>query len=632
MKITQLELIDYKCFDHLVLDNLGNRVVLVGPNGCGKSAILEAIAVVKEYIGTYDPNQNIYQRHIPLLSKHTTAWPSNAPLPIRSGKSMATINLRLALNEAESVIVGGTTEVEAGIRIDQTSEITPTMSNQKVVDLFRHFDPKSGISVFDYIAPDRQYPIERVSSLDMNRLSIDQQRRERIELPNPGRTSQKFSAIKQFIISKQLGDLSILNSTGQKVNSIEPLQELFTFFFGSKTLVGAVNKESEIQIVIKTPHGDHDIDQLSSGEKELFTIFTNLFRIRDFPAVILYDEPERHLNPGLESKIIPALDLLQTQNQLWIATHGTELIGSVPIEEIVALRRDEAGQIQPERFLEDSKTQRVRLFEEIGARVGLQLACNRVVFLEGKQTYADKRILDQLASPSLPGVLFVASGHSMDVQGSATRANLLIEKASKDTAFIMVLDRDYRDEASVENLTKRLSHRVFVWSCHEIENLLLNAAVIWEVFRANGCDELTTVDEIQQALLDITKSLSEQLVIEWATYRLHSTINTPSGNSPKDLNSYIKMVETRRTRLNEAYSIERAEAELKEARTRIEKCLSDGTWAKVLPGKEILEAFRKKYLSRLPGDLFREQIVSRMVEKHIVPSEIERLCNFIRTI
>ncbi len=95
---------------------------------------------------------------------------------------------------------------------------------------------------------------------------------------------------------------------------------------------------------------------------------------------------------------------------------------------------------------------------------------NRVVFLEGKQAHADKRILDQLAGPRLPGVLFVASGSSLDVQGSATRASLLIEKASKDTAFLMVLDRDYRDEDSVQDLIKRLNQRVFVWSCHEVEN------------------------------------------------------------------------------------------------------------------------------------------------------------------
>ena len=145
------------------------------------------------------------------------------------------------------------------------------------------------------------------------------------------------------------------------------LREIFSDFFGPKVLLGFSKLEAELQIAVRTPHGDHDIDQLSSGEKELFFIFVNLFRIRKLPWVILYDEPERHLNAGLETRIIPALDRLQTRNQLWFATHGVELIGSVPMQEIVALKK-QAGGVQFERFTEPTRTDRVRLLELLGGQ------------------------------------------------------------------------------------------------------------------------------------------------------------------------------------------------------------------------------------------------------------------------
>jgi len=629
LKISRLELEDYKCFEHLVLEQLGNRVVLVGPNGCGKSAILEAIAIMKEYIGTYNPNVNIYHTHIPLLNKHTTAWKSGVPLPIRADGSSATIKVHLTLNESEQALVDGLTDLEAAVRIDRSREVVCWTSNPKLGDLFRHYDPASGIGVFDYISPDRQYQSMRVTALNMSCLSLDAQRMERIELLGPGNTSQKFAAIKHFIISEQLNDLSVFNATGERQNSIDMLQQLFEFFFSPKKLIGGVTKDDEFQVLVKTPYGSHDLDQLSSGEKELFTIFVNLFRIRNFPAVILYDEPERHLNPGLEAKLIPALDKLQTQNQLWISTHGTELIGAVPIGEVVALRR-EAGRSHPERFLDDTKTSRVRLFEQIGARVGLQLASNRVVFLEGKEAYADKRILDYLAGPCLPGVLFVASGSSLEVQGAATRAGLLIEHASMDAAFMMVLDRDYRDDKSIKELQRKLNNRAFVWNCHELENLLLDPDIILDVLKFNGCTEFGDASAVKEGLLSAAKEMAERFAVEWATYNLHSTFNIQSTGSPQTSDKYFELANTRRDRLETAFATDRVERELTEAKERVEHSFYDGTWSQLLPGKEILRSFRKKHLVKLPNDFFIEHIVSFMVEKKFQPPEIERLFKFIK--
>src|SRR3982074_2172010 len=101
MRITNLHLHDYKCFENLVLDNLGNRVVLVGPNGCGKSAVLEAIAALKEYVGTYNPQAHVYHRQIPPSQKQGMAWPDYVPLPIRGDRPSASVTAEITLDDAE---------------------------------------------------------------------------------------------------------------------------------------------------------------------------------------------------------------------------------------------------------------------------------------------------------------------------------------------------------------------------------------------------------------------------------------------------------------------------------------------------------------------------------------------------
>ena len=561
------------------------------------------------------------------------AWPESVPLPIRSDRPSATVTADLTLDGAEKEMAGGIDKARVGIRIERSGEIVVTQSDGNVAKVFRHYDPASGIGVVDYISPSRTFPQQRVEGLNLGAISVENQRIERIELPRSNlNTYQKFRFIKDFLISLNFEEFSHSQATGEDLGGMKLLRELFFDFFGPKTLLGFRKQEMEFQIGVRTPNGDHDIDQLSSGEKELFFIFVNLFRIRMLPAVILYDEPERHLNAGLETRIIPALDRLQTRNQLWIATHGVELIGSVPMQDIVAFKK-EAGSVQYERFTDPTHTDRVRLLERLGAKVGLQLACNRVVFLEGKSSQADKRILDKIAGPKLPGVLFIASGPSVSVMGAGTRAGLLLEEASKDATFLMVLDRDYRDAASAAALQKRLNDRVHVWTCHEVENLLLSPVALLEVLRFSGVDRFTNHDEVLKELHRAAQELQELFVCQWAAYRIHNS--GPAGDEesvrPTDEANLRKLVGNAKKRSDIAYSEETLNKVLEASRRDVRQCLGSDRWLRELPGKEILERFRQTHLPTIQSDTFKEQIVSAMIRSGSTPEEVEKLCEFVRS-
>jgi hypothetical protein len=465
--------------------------------------------------------------------------------------------------------------------------------------------------------------------LATNLLTTDKQRDERIRFTS---VHEKFATIKPFIISVQLSDLSERNTNHNDRDSLALLKSLFSDFFSPKQLIGFRDWHGEMQVVIRTPYGDHDIDQMSSGEKEVFSILVHLFRVRNLPCVILYDEPERHLNPGLETMIIPALDKLQTHNQLWLATHAVELIGSVPMSEIIALKR-EAGTSIPERFTEARQTDRVRLFESVGAKVGLQLASNRIVFVEGKEAQADKQIFDRLAGPKLPGVVFVASGGSQEVIGAATHASLLIEKASEDTAFAMILDRDYKDNEAVESLRTRLHERVYVLGCHESENILIEPAIIHKVLLNNGVTTFADAQAVNRELIEVTKSMKDLFIYSWASRKLRSRAvsGEPSDNSMVGMteNDFAESMKAIKSRVEHSYSEQNITSVLDETKRAVTFCLGNGTWKNILPGKEILKQFCLKHLGTLPYDMFKSQIVSVMVDQNYEPAEITEMCVFI---
>ncbi|KKL22033.1 hypothetical protein LCGC14_2439500 [marine sediment metagenome] len=57
--------------------------------------------------------------------------------------------------------------------------------------------------------------------------------------------------------------------------------------------------ESPYKFSITTPLGEIDIDDLSSGEKEILNIFVRFHQLKPEKSIILLDEADVHLHPEL---------------------------------------------------------------------------------------------------------------------------------------------------------------------------------------------------------------------------------------------------------------------------------------------------------------------------------------------
>ena len=57
MKIERLEIHNFRAIDHVVIEADSPMVVIAGPNGCGKSCVLDAIRLVKSIYGGYADNE-----------------------------------------------------------------------------------------------------------------------------------------------------------------------------------------------------------------------------------------------------------------------------------------------------------------------------------------------------------------------------------------------------------------------------------------------------------------------------------------------------------------------------------------------------------------------------------------------
>lgn len=57
MRIEQLEIENFRAIEKVIIDARSTMVVIAGPNGCGKSCILDGIRFVKSTYGGYGPNE-----------------------------------------------------------------------------------------------------------------------------------------------------------------------------------------------------------------------------------------------------------------------------------------------------------------------------------------------------------------------------------------------------------------------------------------------------------------------------------------------------------------------------------------------------------------------------------------------
>ena len=85
------------------------------------------------------------------------------------------------------------------------------------------------------------------------------------------------------------------------------------------------------------------INELSSGEKQLFLRTLAIKMLEPENSIIMIDEPELSLHPKWQQKIVDVYRKIVRNNQIILATHSPHFLGSVEKENIILLEKNENG-------------------------------------------------------------------------------------------------------------------------------------------------------------------------------------------------------------------------------------------------------------------------------------------------
>ena len=88
------------------------------------------------------------------------------------------------------------------------------------------------------------------------------------------------------------------------------------------------------------------INELSSGEKQLFLRTLSIKMLEPENSIIMIDEPELSLHPKWQQKIVDVYKKIGKNNQIILATHSPHILGSVEKENIILLIKNRVGNIE----------------------------------------------------------------------------------------------------------------------------------------------------------------------------------------------------------------------------------------------------------------------------------------------
>ena len=156
--------------------------------------------------------------------------------------------------------------------------------------------------------------------------------------------------IPSYIVSRImyiLGQNENLTMLEARKKITEEINGIFNILELDVKLKGISRDGKNMPIFENSQGEEFDINELSSGEKQLFLRTLSIKMLEPEDSIILIDEPELSLHPKWQQQIIKVYQSIGKNNQIIVATHSPHILGSVPSENIIILSKNEENKIVP---------------------------------------------------------------------------------------------------------------------------------------------------------------------------------------------------------------------------------------------------------------------------------------------
>ena len=485
MKIKKIHIEQFKRFTDLTISGIpetAKLVVLVGPNGCGKSSLFDAFKVWHRNKGyNYGTNNDYCKKD---LTEQRQSYQlvninfHNSIADYSREKFRETFYFRTAYRNSPEIKLSSLSKVSSPL--EESDGKMMIQNDETVNDNYQRLMSKTISGLYD-----------------------------------ASNNEKTVKTLRDELISKIR----------------EPLHRLFPDLL--LTEIGLVTDKAEFYFS-KGCIEKYGYEKLSGGEKAAFDLLLDLVVKNEYykNTVFCIDEPETHIHTALQAKLLKELfGLIQNESQLWIATHSFGML-----KEAKRLKEEHPNEVVFLNFdgydfddvvtIEPSECDAVlwnKMLEITLGDYASYVIPETIVFCEGtsqgrKRKDFDKRCYENIFGTKYASTMFYSLGNCIDIAEKKTISNF-IQRLSPASTIVKVIDRDDRSQDEIDDLvaegikvlTRRhlecylLDDEVLIKWCHSIgkPDKVSDMLQIKNQKMADSVARGNSVDDVKSASNDI---------------------------------------------------------------------------------------------------------------------------------